>query len=48
MPPLPDAIIPVLAPFAPLFSGRVWLYAQLLLLGAMLTPRPRTVTPPCA
>jgi hypothetical protein len=44
MPPLPDAIIPVLAPFAPLFSGRVWLYAQLLLRGAMLAPGARTVT----
>jgi hypothetical protein len=44
MPPLPEAIIPVLAPFAPLFSDRVWLHAQLLLLGAMLTPGARTVT----
>ena len=44
MPPLPDAIILVLAPFAPLFSQRVWLHAQLLLLGAMLAPRARTVT----
>jgi DDE superfamily endonuclease len=44
MPPLPDAIILVLAPFAPLFSQRVWLHAQLLLLGAMLAPGARTVT----
>src|SRR5919108_1773227 len=44
MPPLPEAIIPVLAPFAPLFSRRVWLHAQVLLLGAILTPGPRTVT----
>lgn len=44
MPPLPDAIILVLAPFAPLFSHRVWLHAQLLLLGAILTPGARTVT----
>jgi DDE superfamily endonuclease len=44
MPPLPEAIILVLAPFAPLFSYRVWLHAQVLLLGAMLTPGPRTVT----
>jgi hypothetical protein len=44
MPPLPDAIILVLAPFAPLFSHRVWLPAQLLLLGAMLAPGVRTVT----
>jgi hypothetical protein len=44
MPPLPDAIILVLAPVAPLFSQRVWLHAQLLLLGAMLAPGTRTVT----
>jgi DDE superfamily endonuclease len=44
MPPLPDAILLVLAPFAPLFSHRVWLHAQVLLLGAMLAPGARTVT----
>jgi hypothetical protein len=44
MPPLPEGIILVLAPFAPLFSGRVWLQAQLLLLGAILAPAARTVT----
>src|SRR2546430_139706 len=44
MPPLPDAIIPVLAPFAPLFSPRVWCHAQVLLLGAMLAPGARTIT----
>src|SRR5918999_981210 len=44
MPPLPEAIILVLAPFAPLFSHRVWLHAQLLLVGAMLAPGARTVT----
>jgi hypothetical protein len=44
MPCLPEAIILVLAPFAPLFSQRVWLHAQLLLLGAMLAPGARTVT----
>jgi DDE superfamily endonuclease len=44
MPPLPEAIILVLAPFAPLFSHRVWLHAQTLLLGAMLAPGARTVT----
>jgi hypothetical protein len=32
------------SPFAPLFSHRVWLHAQVLLLGAMLAPSPRTVT----
>jgi hypothetical protein len=44
MPHLPEAIILVLAPFAPLFSDRVWGHAHILLLGAMLTPGPRTVT----
>ena len=44
MPPLPEAIILVLAPFAPLFSKRVWGHAQVLLLGAILTPGARTVT----
>jgi DDE superfamily endonuclease len=44
MPPLPDEIIVVLAPFAPLFSHRVWLHAQVLLLGAILAPGARTVT----
>ena len=44
MSPLPEAIILVLAPFAPLFSHRVWLHAQILLLGAMLTPGACTVT----
>src|SRR5215217_353051 len=43
MPPLPEAIILVLAPFAPLFSARVWRHAHVLLLGAILTPGPRTV-----
>jgi DDE superfamily endonuclease len=44
IPPLPEAIIRILAAFAPLFSERVWRHAQVLLLGAMLTPGPRTVT----
>jgi DDE superfamily endonuclease len=44
MTPLPDAIIQVLAPFAPLFSPRVWRYAQVLLVGAILAPGTRTVT----
>ena len=43
MPPLPEAIIRILAPFAPLFSRRVWCHAQSLLLGAILTPGARTV-----
>jgi hypothetical protein len=44
MPPLPEAIILVLVPFAPRFSQRVWVHAQVLLVGAMLTPRARPVT----
>jgi hypothetical protein len=44
MPPLPEAIILVLAPFASLFSQRIWLHAQVLLVGAILTPGARTVT----
>jgi hypothetical protein len=44
MPPLPDAIILLFAPFAPLFSARVWRHAQVLLLGAMLAPGARTLT----
>jgi hypothetical protein len=44
MPHLPEEIILVLAPFASRFSHRVWLHAQLLLLGAILAPGPRTVT----
>jgi hypothetical protein len=44
LPPLPEAIILMLAPFAPLFSHRVWLHAQVLLLGAILAPGARTVT----
>jgi hypothetical protein len=44
MPPLPEAIILVLASFAPLFSHWVWPHAQVLLLGAILTPGARTVT----
>jgi hypothetical protein len=43
MPHLPAAIILVLAPFAPLFSKRVWWHAQILLLGAILAPGARTV-----
>ena len=44
MPPLPETIILVLASFAPLFSHRLWLHAEVLLVGAMLAPGARTVT----
>lgn len=41
---LPQEIIVLLAPFAQLFSDRVWLHAQVLVLGALLSPHQRTVT----
>jgi DDE superfamily endonuclease len=43
MPTLPPPMIAVLAPFAPLFSRRVWPHAQVLLAGAILAPAHRTV-----
>jgi hypothetical protein len=43
MPSLPPEMIVVLAPFAQLFSERVWGQAQVLVLGAMLAPGKRTV-----
>ena len=41
---LPTAMIQMLAPFAPLFSERVWRHAQLLLTGAILATGRRTVS----
>jgi hypothetical protein len=41
---LPIMMIRLLAPFAPLFSKRVWQNAQLLLVGAILAPGRRTVS----
>jgi hypothetical protein len=43
MPTLPEEMIRVLAPFAPLFSKRVWQHVQLLLTGTILAPSKRTV-----
>ena len=40
---LPKEMVQILAPFAPLFSGRVWQHAQVLLAGAILAPGKRTV-----
>jgi hypothetical protein len=37
-------MVQVLAPFAPLFSKRIWQHAQLLLVGAILAPGRRTVS----
>jgi len=41
---LPHAIIQVLRPFEGLFSERVWEWATILLVGAVLAPGQRTVT----
>jgi hypothetical protein len=41
---LPPQMVQVLAPFAPLFSKRVWQNAQLLLVGVILAPGARTVS----
>ena len=40
---LPEAILPVLIPFATLFRGPTWRKAQVLLVGAILAPGQRTV-----
>ncbi len=40
----PDAIIPLLLPFSTLFQQRTWQKAQILLVGAILAPRKRTIT----
>ena len=40
---LPEAILPVLIPFATLFRGPTWRKAQVLLVGAVLAPGQRTV-----
>ena len=41
---LPTTMIQALAPFAPLFSKRVWGHVQVLLAGTILAPGKRTVT----
>lgn len=41
---LPDTMIRVLAPFALVFSERVWQHVQVLLAGAILAPGKRTVS----
>ena len=40
----PSAIVPILQPFSTLFQQRTWLKAQILLVGAILSPRKRTIT----
>lgn len=44
MPTLPGAIISLLYPFAMLFHAKTWTKAQVLLVGAILSPGKRTVT----
>jgi hypothetical protein len=41
---LPPKMVQVLAPFAPLFSKRVFRHAQVLLIGAILAPGARTIS----
>ncbi len=41
---LPTQFINLLEPFALLFHPKTWHKAQILLIGAILTPRKRTVT----
>jgi hypothetical protein len=41
---LPAEYITILTTFAPVFSRRVWLQVQILLLGEILAPGERTVT----
>ena len=36
---LPDAIISLLNPFAPMFQAKTWLKARVLLIGAVLATR---------
>jgi DDE superfamily endonuclease len=43
---LPTEMIRVFAPFAPLFSERVFRHVQVLLMGAILAPGKRTVSAP--
>ena len=40
---LPLEIILILTPFMPVFSNPTWLHVQVLLVGAILAPRQRTV-----
>ena len=41
---LPVEMVAMLGAFAPLFSDRVWLHAQVLIAGALLAHGTRTVT----
>src|SRR2546421_1225995 len=41
---MPSELTSLIVAFAPLFSKRVWAHAQVLLVGALLSPAKRTVT----
>ena len=41
---MPAEIMTILQPFAPVFSERIWDWVQVLVLGAILAPKQRTVT----
>ena len=41
---MPAEIMTVLQHFSPVFSERVWDWVQVLVIGAILTPKQRTVT----
>ncbi|BCM88468.1 hypothetical protein IAD21_00301 [Abditibacteriota bacterium] len=43
MPTLPAEVLAVLVPFASVFSPATWSHIQVLFLGAVLTPGPRTI-----
>ncbi len=47
MPTLPLAMLQALEPFVPLFSRRVWPQVLVLVVGTLLAPGKRTVTPRC-
>ena len=44
MPTLPEVMVTLLLPFEPLFDPRTWRKAQLLTVGAILSPGKRTVS----
>ena len=44
MPLLPAEIMVMMQPFLPVFSLRIWDWVQVLVMGAILSPRQRTVT----
>ena len=44
MPTLPEVIVTMLLPFEHLFDPRTWRKAQLLVVGAILSPGKRTVS----